>query len=170
MEQKPTSARVALKWGVICALATIILSTLINITGMWKITGLSMLAFVPLIAFMAMGMKEYRTGNEGYLSFGEGLGIGMLISAISGVIGSLWGTLYTKVIDPTFTEQMKDFQIEKFEESGMGEEQIDAAMQMTEKFSSAPLMFLFGLLGTLFFGLIISLIVSAIMKKNKPVF
>ncbi len=170
MEQKLTPARVALKWGAICALASIILSTVINMTGMWKTTGFSMLAFLPLIIFMVMAMKEFKTSNEDFMTFGEGFGLGMLLTAVSGVISSLWGILYTKFIDTTFMNQMKDFQIDNFEESGMGEEQIDAAMQMTEKFSSAPMMFVFGLLGTLFFGLIITLIVSAIMKKNKPVF
>ncbi|MFT7248856.1 MAG: hypothetical protein ACI97P_001635 [Arcticibacterium sp.] len=170
MEQKPTSAQIALKWGVICALATIILTTAINMSGFWKSSGVSMFAFVPLIAFMVLAMKEYKEGNGEFMTFGEGFGLGMLLAAISGVISSLWGIIFVKVIDPTFTEQMRDFQIENFEEQGLGEEQIEAAIQMTEKFSTVPMMFIFGLIFTLIIGLIISLIVSAIMKKNKPVF
>jgi hypothetical protein len=170
MEQKITPARMALKWGAICALATIILTTAINMSGLWQSPGASMLAFVPLIIFMVLAMKEYKEGNDAFMTFGEGFGLGMLLTGVSGVISSLWGILFVKIIDPTFTEQMRDFQIENFEEQGLGEEQIEAAIQMTDKFSTGPMMFVFGLIFTMIIGLIISLVVSAIMKKNKPVF
>ncbi|WP_341227492.1 DUF4199 domain-containing protein [uncultured Arcticibacterium sp.] len=170
MEQKPSSARIALKWGVICALATIILSTIINVTGMWKSTGASLLSVIPLVIFLVLGMKEYREANGEFMTYGEGLSVGMLIGAISALISSLWGMLYTTVIDSTFLEQVKDFQIEKMEESGLGEEQIDQALQMTEKFSGGGMMFIMGVLGSIFFAFLISLVVAAIMKKNKPVF
>jgi hypothetical protein len=169
MEQ-PSQARIALKWGVISALASVILSTLINITGIWKITGVSMLLFIPLILFLVLSMKEFRESNSDFMYFGEGLSIGMLMSAVSALISSLWGIVYMSIIDPTFMSQIKDFQIATMEEKGLSDEQIEVAMQMTEKFSSGGMTFIFGLLGTLFFAFIFSLIISAIMKKNKPVF
>jgi hypothetical protein len=170
MEQKPSQAALALKWGVISALATIILSTAINISGLWKVTGVSMFAFLPMIVILVLCMKEFRENNGGFMAFGEGLSIGMLTSAVSALISSLWGLVYTSIIDPTFMGQIREFQIEQMEEKGLGDEQIEAAMKMSEKFTSGSMTFLFGLLGTLFFAFIFSLIISAILKKNRPVF
>jgi hypothetical protein len=169
MEQ-PSQARLALKWGVICALASIILSTVINITGLWKVTGVSMMVFIPLIVFLVLSMKEFRESNGNFMSFGEGLSLGMLMSAVSALISSLWGIVYTTIIDTTFMGQVRDFQIEKMEEQGLDDEKIEQAMQITEKFSTGSMTFVFGLLGTLFFAFIFSLIISAIMKKIKPIF
>lgn len=170
MEQKSSQAALALKWGVISALATIILSTAINISGLWKVTGVSMFAFLPMIVILVLCMKEFRENNGGFMAFGEGLSIGMLTSAVSALISSLWGLVYTSIIDPTFMGQIREFQIEQMEEKGLGDEQIEAAMKMSEKFTSGSMTFLFGLLGTLFFAFIFSLIISAILKKNRPVF
>jgi hypothetical protein len=170
MEQKTSQAALALKWGVISALATIILSTAINISGLWKVTGVSMLAFIPMIVILVLCMKEFREGNSRFMAFGEGLSVGMLMSAVSALISSLWGLIYASLIDPTFMGQIREYQIEQMEEKGLADEQIEAAMKMTEKFSNGSMTFLFGLLGTLFFAFIFSLIISAILKKNRPVF
>ncbi|MTI21229.1 DUF4199 domain-containing protein, partial [Fulvivirga sp. RKSG066] len=54
------------------------------------------------------------------------------------------------------------------QESGMSDDQIDQAMSMTETFTSPELMAVFGILGGLFFGFIISLIISAFTKNSNP--
>jgi hypothetical protein len=75
-----------------------------------------------------------------------------------------------KFIDPTFPEKMKDFQYEQMEAQGLSDAQIEQAISMSEKFTTGGLSFLFPLLGAILFSLIMTLIVAAIMKKNKPVF
>jgi hypothetical protein len=41
-------------------------------------------------------------------------------------------------------------------------------MEMVSKFTSPGMLFIIGVLGAIFFGFILSLIVSAVMKKDKP--
>lgn len=170
MEQKPSAARIALKWGVICALASIILSTVINMTGLWKSSGVSMLAFLPLVVFLIMSMKEFREANGAFMTYSEGLSVGMLTAGVSALITSAWGMVYTKLIDPTFMTQVRDNQMEKMEEQGLSQDKIDAGMEMYDKFSGGGLTFIFGLIFTLIMAFIMVLIISAILKKNKPVF
>jgi hypothetical protein len=171
MEQQPSSARIALKWGVIGGLVSIIFATALYMTELWK-NGLisSLVGILPMVVFLFLAAKEFRTENNGFLSFGEGLSVSMLTGAIYSLLGNLYAQLYQKIIDPGFVDKMKDFQFEKLEEQGLSEEQIEQAMELTSKFSTGGLSFLIGLLGSLLFAFIIALIISAILKKNKPVF
>ena len=50
----------------------------------------------------------------------------------------------------------------------MDDAQIDQAMEMAEKFSSPEIIFGIGLIVFIFFGFIISLIVSLFTKKDNP--
>jgi hypothetical protein len=63
---------------------------------------------------------------------------------------------------------IKDKQLEQFEEQGMDDAQIDQAMSMSETFMTPEVMFQIALVATVFFGFIISLVVSAITKNADP--
>jgi hypothetical protein len=74
------------------------------------------------------------------------------------------------VIDAGMKGKITDFQEEMYIKQGLSQEQIDMAMQQTERFNNPSMQFLFSMLGALLFGFIISLIIAAVMKKNRPVF
>lgn len=169
MEQ-PSTARIALKWGIIGGLASIVLSTAIFMTELWKSPIASFLPILLMIVFLVLAIKEFKTDNGEFMSFGQGLGVGTLTGAVLGLLSSMFGQLYQKVIDPTFLTRMKDFQYEKMEEQGLSDAQIEQAMAMTEKFSNGGLSFAIGLIFTIFFAFLFSLAIAGIMKKNKPVF
>ena len=50
----------------------------------------------------------------------------------------------------------------------MTSEQVDTAMGFSEKLMSPAIMAAFGIIASLFFGFIISLIAGLIMKQNRP--
>jgi len=169
MEQQPTTtARVALKWGVITGIASIIFSTIIFVTGQVTNNALSSLGLIILVVTMVLAMKEFRTMNDGFMTYGQGLGIGALMAGISGFIGAIFNYIYNEFIDTTLRQQIVDKTREKFEEQGMDDTQIDAAIEMTSKFSSPGMQFVFGIIFSIIIGFVIALIISAIMKKVKP--
>lgn len=170
MEQKPSSAQIAIKWGVIAALILSIISTGMNLTDLWKNSWASLLSVVPMILFIWLAMKEFKSQNDDFMTYGEGLGLGLLIGAISGIISGVYSYVYNAFIDPGFKERFMNFQMEKFEESGLSDEQIDAAMEMSNKFSGGGLQFVGVIISMVIMALIISLVVAAILQKKKPVF
>lgn len=170
MQEQVSTTRVALKFGIITAVAVIVYSTLINLTGMTQNRALTSLAFVILIAGIVLAMKEYRVQNNTFMSYGQGLGIGSLISAIVGLLGSMFSMFYLEFIDNTIIQQSMDKAREDMESRGMDDSQIDQAMAMTEKFMTPGFMFAMGVLSYVIIGFIISLIIAAIMRKDKPVF
>ena len=168
MEKIITPARVALKWGLITGVALILYSTILFTLDQTVNRGLSAIIYVILIGGLVLGMREYRTANSGYMTYGEGMSLGALLSAVAGLLSSLFSVFYTQIIDPGFqarlTEQVRD----QMEEAGnMSDEQVDQAIEMMSKFQSPGLAFMFGILGTILIGVIFSLVIAAILRKNK---
>lgn len=170
MQDQVSTTRVALKFGVLTAVAVIVYSTLINLTGMTQNRALTSLAFVILIVGIVLAMKEFRAQNNTFMSYGQGLGIGSLVSAIVGLIGSMFSMFYMEFIDNTIIQQSMDKAREDMEARGMDDAQIEQAMSMTEKFMTPGVMFAMGVLSYVIIGFILSLIIAAIMRKDKPVF
>lgn len=169
--EKPSTARVALKWGIISAIISVVFAIVLYSFDLWKTWWVSIIIGLGImVAILVLACKEFKALNEGFMSFGEGLSISMLVIAVSSLISGAFNQLYTNVIDPSIKDQIADFQEEMYIKQGLSTEQIDMAMQQAERFNSPGLQFLFGILTALFFGFIIALIVSAVMKKNRPVF
>ncbi|ARK11221.1 DUF4199 domain-containing protein [Fibrivirga algicola] len=171
MHEKPSTARLALKWGLITGVALIIYSTLLFTLGQTANSGLTMLIYLIMAGGLFMGIREYRILNGGYLSIGEGMGTGTLQSAVSGIISATYSLLYTTFIDPSVTEQIQNQMRAQMEDQGkLTDEQIDQAMEVMQKFQSPGLQFMAGVLGAIFIGAILSLLISAIMrrKNNNP--
>ncbi len=103
------------------------------------------------------------------MSFGQGLGGGMLTIGVGSVISSLFSFVFLKFLDPSYMERIIDITRERMEENpNMTEEQVEQAMESTMAFLTPEAVTLFGIIGTLVVGLIICLIISAIMKKDAP--
>jgi hypothetical protein len=170
MEEKVSTARVALKYGVITSVVIMVYTTIINLAGQSQNKGLTSLSFVFMVIGIVVAMKNFREQNKGFMSFGEGLGIGSLASAIMGLLGSTFSMLYTRFIDPTILTQALDEARASLEAKGMDDAQIDQAMAISQKFMSPGMLFGFGVIGYLFVGFLLSLLIAAFIRKDKPVF
>lgn len=166
--EKPSTARIALKWGLITAILIIIYTVILYMTSLFKNPSLSWISFLLLLLGIFMALKEFKTLNDGFMSFSEGLGVGTLLSAVAGLVGSIFNYVYINFIDTTIMQQMSDLQREQLEANGMSSEQIEQAMEIASKFTSPGIVFLFGIIGYILFGFVFSLIVSAIVKNSKP--
>jgi Protein of unknown function (DUF4199) len=166
--EKPSTARIALKWGLVTAILVIIYTVILYMTSLFKNPSLSWISFLLLLLGIFLALKEFKTLNNGFMSFSEGLGVGTLMSAVAGLVASIFSYIYTNFIDTTIMQQMSDLQREQLESRGMSSEQVEQAMEMATKFTSPGIIFLFGIIGYIIFGFIFSLIVSAIMKNSKP--
>lgn len=163
-----TSVKNGLLYGVISCVFTLLLF----VTGMNRSDSTWIFQLIGLIIpviLIRMTLAEVRDkeGN-GYITFGKAFKEGMTVVAIGALIIATFSVIYTKVIDPGLMDYVMSKQVEKFDEMGMSEEQIEQAINNTAKFSTPVWQFTFGLLGSLFIGAIIALIMAAVMKKNDP--
>jgi biopolymer transport protein ExbB/TolQ len=173
-QNAPSVARLAVKWGLISGFISLIYTLLSQMTGLAYNTSINWLSTVIgiTIAVIAqvLAMKEYKETHEGYLTYGQGVGLGTLLSTVSGVVAMGIWTAYVAFIDNTFISKSLDAAREQWEKQGMTDEQMEQAAEMTEKFMQPGALFLFGIISSVIFGLIVSLIVSAVQQKKRPVF
>ncbi len=127
----------------------------------------SLIWFIALIVFVALGIKNHKETNGGFISWGQGVKIGMGIAMISGVISVVYTLLFMNVIDPTFQQQAMEVQQQAWIDAGMTQEQIDGATEMTEKFQGPIVISGFILVLSAIVGFVISAITAAIMKKDE---
>jgi energy-converting hydrogenase Eha subunit A len=170
--QKASVRKIALNYGLILALLTIGLSVIVWVMGVhmdqpwWQ----SLLNFIFMTLCIVYGLKAFKKEGDGFMSLGDAIKTGLAISLVAGLIGSIFTYIFITFIEPEFITQMLDAQRDKMieDQPNMTQEQMDMAMGMTEKFMSPWFMFAMGLIASLFFGFIISLVAGLIMKQNRP--
>jgi len=174
--QQPSSAIIALKWGIICAVLNFILTVIMKYSGIvdqfdetlgWLSTILSMLF---IISVLVLGMREFRSANHDSMSYGNGVGIAALIGAISGLVSGAFNYLYLEFIDNGSITQQLEKAREKMEDSGLSESQIQDAEKITKMMMGAGFQFLMIVIGSIIFTVLLGLIVSLIIKKEKSIF
>lgn len=164
--------KIALKYGLIYSGINIVWTLLMFITELNRsdyswVFNLIAVAF-PVIC-IAMAVKEYKAGpGGGYMTFGQAFKHGLVISLVGGLIFSAFNVVYLEYIDTTFMEFQMQKQVDKMTEMGMGEADIERALEQSASFQTPFWMFTMAVLVSLIFGLIISLIMAAILKKENP--
>ena len=84
----------------------------------------------------------------------------------SAVIGAIFMYLLYTVIDTGLTEKQLVFMEEKMLEKGAPQEAIDAGMAIQRKIMKPEIMAPFSILGTMFWGTILSLVISIFIKRE----
>ncbi len=170
MENQTTTTRTALKWGVIIAIINIIYSTAIMIAGQIGNQTLGYVVYLIIGVGIYLALNDFKKDNSGYISYGQGLGLGTMMSAIIGLISSFYSFAYMKFIDTSIPDQILKNAEREMEKKGLPDDQIEQAMEYSKMFMSPGVMFVAGVFFTVLLGFVLSLIIAAIMKKDKPVF
>ncbi len=127
-------------------------------------------SMVASLSFVFFGIKHYRDKvNNGKVSFGKALLLGLLISAFVGLGVGLMDYLYTTVINPDFADEYLKTTLEAYESMYSGEELAAKKTELTKQMKDyggsgfmAALMFFTVLL----IGLIISIISALILQRK----
>jgi zinc transporter ZupT len=169
MEKKNTSLFVnALIWGVIIGLVSVVYSVILYMLDQALNNVLGYLGFIIIIAGLAIAMKSYRDNVlDGILPFGKAFGFGILIVLISAVISGIYGILLYTIIDPDLIGKAMDASAGRMLEQGLSEDQVEQALEISKRFMKPVFMFISGLVVNLLVGVVLSLIMAAIFKKEE---
>lgn len=169
--QKDAVKKIALNYGVLLALASISLQVIsyvmdAHIDRPWWVSFLQLLISMAIIV---LGLRAFKMGNEGYLSFWQSVKTGLAISIVAAIISVVFNYIFITFIDPDFIQKTLDFTREQMQEDGnMSEEQIDMSMQMSAKFMSPWIMSAFSIIATMFFGFVISVLAGLALRRDRP--
>ncbi|MDN5200836.1 DUF4199 domain-containing protein [Fulvivirgaceae bacterium BMA10] len=168
MEQQPTVGKIGFRYGLILSLISIAYFIILNVVGLIANNAFGWLGYIFTIILIVMAHKAFKDQGDGFMSYGQGLGIGTLLSVVSGVISSVFTLIYIKFIDDSMLQAIRDKTIEQLESQGMSDSEIETALEFSSAFTSPTAIAIFGILGALIGGFILSLIISAITKNNNP--
>ncbi len=161
-----------LKFGLLSAVIGIFITLLVYLMGLDKSPSGQYIGWINIpvtILLMVMCVKECRDMlYNGFISFGQAFKNLFLMLLISTGVSGVFMYFYTSQINPSIIEYVKEQQVLEMEKKGMDQASIDQAMAMSEKFISPVMMTVWTIVGGLFLGIVIALIISAIMKKNDP--
>jgi hypothetical protein len=169
MENQTNSKSFIVNNGAILGVVSILLSLVMYATGNhldphWSISLISAALFIGVIIF---GTKKFKEANGGFMSWGEGVKIGVGIAVVAGLIVVIYNYIFMNFIEPDLMSQMIEVQNQKFLDQGMTEEQIEAANDMGKSFQTPGIMAAMGIIGYAIGGFIVAAITSAIMKKTE---
>ncbi len=167
---KATTMSVGIRYGLIQGVVSIAYFVGLNVAGVDMTQGIGRWAsLIFSIAIIYLAHKYYKENGDGYMSIGQGTGIGFWMSVVSSVISSIFTFIYVKYIDTGYIEQMLDKTRENMAASGnMSEEQLDQAMEMTAKFMTPTMLLIFGIVFGIIILVLCALVVSLFTKKNNP--
>ncbi|TAE30845.1 MAG: DUF4199 domain-containing protein [Cytophagales bacterium] len=171
---EPSPARIALKWGLLTALVKILMTSIRYAMGEFFSLKFPFLTLVIVTVGLVLALRELRAQNGGFMSFGEGISLALLMFAIVGLLNTTYTMVYNTLVNPNaFSQefaQMREF----FESYNLPDEQME---QMNEQFDAVAdaqkqkgvsgSTFIGGILGWIFIGFLLSLPVSGIMSRKK---
>jgi hypothetical protein len=159
-----------MRYGLLTGLVGIVISLVLNMSHLEQ-SPVKWLSVVVLIGGIILGQKAYKQANGLFMSYGEGLGVGVIVSGVSAVLSAVFSYIYVTFIDPEMTARILDKARADMEARGnMTDAQIDQAMHFTSMFVQGPALVGVALVGGIVMGLLVSLITAAILKNPKPEF
>ena len=160
----PTVRGVGMKFGFISAGFSIFFFLVLTLTGLnafdnkWSWIGL-----IAGIIILVLAHKQFKDQGDGFMSYGQGVGIGFWSTVVSLLIAGGFTFIYVNFVEPTAMDAFYDAQRMGMEEKGMPDDQIDMAVSWTKKLVW-PIYFFMGLL----FSMLVAVIVSIFTQKKNP--
>lgn len=168
------------KYGLIAGVSIAVIQIAlhyINLELSQDVSIASAIGIILPILFMVLGVKAERELQEGLISFGEALKTAFFVFMIASIISGVISFAHMQTWSDETWQRIGAIQMETakgmMEMFGADELEIDDAManeefdiEMIKKTTASIGILLLGLLGSAIFGLVLSLIVAAIMKRN----
>jgi len=167
METKVNVWKANLNNGLILGIIGVVFTLLLYFLDLLLNKSLTYILLPINLIILYFMLKSYRDNFlNGYMTYGQSVGAGVIIFLYSTIISVIFSYILYKFIDPGLIGKILASTEETLAKKGMAQEQIDAAMTMTKKLMTPGFMTISGLIAGMFFGTIISLIMSIFTKKE----
>ena len=177
MEQKMSPSKSALQYGALFGILMVLEFVIVYVMDLDPISNpaagivintLNYLVFP--VSIITVGCMNYKKNlNNGFISFGECLKIGVTICLIAGLIYGVFSAVFNMIF-PEFIEDLmkKTRQVMLKQNPSMTSAQAEMAISMTKKFMSPAIVIPATIAMYSFIGLIYSLIIGAFVKNDNP--
>jgi hypothetical protein len=130
---------------------------------------LNWFAFIIMIVVLVLGIKAVREeAPDKSLSYGKGVGTGVLISLISGLMSAGYNFIHFSFVNTEFADYQMEIVRAKWEQAGMGASQMEQAEGFARAMMGPVAQAILTPIMSVIFGTIISLIAAAVLKRAAP--
>ena len=120
-------------------------------------------------ALLWLGLRAVREeAADKSLSYGQGIGAGVLISLYSGLMSGVYNFVHFKFINPQFFDYQMELIRSKWTQAGMSSTQMEQAERFTRMMMGPVVQAISTPIRAVLFGLILSLIIAAFLKRPAP--
>ena len=167
--EKPAIKPIATNYGIylgVLTIASLIILYVLNIESHWIA---SVLSTVITIIIFFYGISEYKKLNSNVLSIKDGLKTGMGMALVGGIISAIYAAIHYGFVMPEFLEGKKEEAIDTMmaQSQNLKGDELNTALKIIDVTTSEFFICTMMLLGSLFFGFLVSLIISAILKNDR---
>jgi len=170
--KNPSLKSIIITYGLLLGVISVVFQLMLFFLDMHykNDTTAGIVSLVIMIGIMLYAFLQYRKSNEGFLSLGEALKMGIGIALVSALIGIVYTQILINVLDPDTMQKQMELSMEtlKAENPEIPQEALETARSIQEKMSSPLILTAIQIVFALFFGFIISLIGGLIVKKSRP--
>ncbi|HEY8512616.1 MAG TPA: DUF4199 domain-containing protein [Cyclobacteriaceae bacterium] len=115
------------------------------------------------VTFIVLAHNEFKRSGDGFMSYGQGVGIGFWMALVGVAIGVLVQWAYTSFVDPEVMNQFYETQRIQLEDQGVPDSQIDMIQENTRRY-----FWVFGFLVAMFISVLLAVIVSIFTQRRNP--
>ena len=151
-------------------MALIVVSLVLYLLDMTEASWAQWVSYAIIAAMIYLGTQAKRTSQDGFISYGQGLSTGTGIAFFASILVAFYTFVFFSFIDPDMLEELILRTEDQMYDQGMPDDQVEMAMSMTRKFMMPGPMAAMVVLSYTIVGLIVSLITSAILKKEDSSF
>jgi hypothetical protein len=167
MEEKVNVWKANLTNGLILALAGIVFSLLLFFLDLSLNKTVGYINIPIQLVLLYFLLKSYRDNfMHGQISYGQSVGAGVVIFVYYAIIMAIFTYILWKVIDPGLAKKSMALSEEAMVKKGLPQAAIDTGMAFTAKIMKPGIMAIFTIFGSMFFGVIYTLLVSIFIKKE----
>jgi len=167
-ENQPKTGKFGLNYGLILGVISVVFGIMLYTVDLHyqNNTVVTVINVVISIALITWGILQFKKANGGFITLSQALKVGVGIALIATILGLIYLAVLANVLDPDFAVKSTEFRLQGAIEEGsitqaQAQQQIDASKSFF--WIAYPAQLIIGVL----FGLIVSLIVGLIVKKNK---
>lgn len=157
------------KWTLILGAFKAAYNLLLWITGLINATGVGILGIAVSIGLVVFALRSFRTVNNGYLTFGQGFGIGYVVSVLSAAIGSAVQAVYLGSFGRDLLAAQADATMAQMGNTpGMDPQALQMMGNIFGAIFTPAGIFIGGVVGAVIGWAIVAPIIAAAVKKPPP--
>jgi len=156
-----------LNYGAIIGFTLIIYSLILYFFNLILNPYLNYINHVIIFIGILYGIRSYRDNVlGGFIKYGQAMGAGTLMSVFASVLLGIYTFLLYEYMDPDLIERTLAVVEEGLQATDFPDSQIELTMRITRKITVPPVLAFVELFNKTFWGVLFSLIISAILKRE----